>query len=420
MKQLLSLFLFLLPCLAWAQYPSNGNQKITLGEQTTADGLIFRGVAATDTARKPSIDTMAYMVLDTTTNIIWHYKKATSNAWLRLNLLPSDTASMLTNYYRSGRTGIIQASDVPTLNQNTTGSAATLTTSRTFQTNLASTSTASFNGSANVTPGVTGTLPVANGGTGSTTQNFVDLTNTQTVGGAKTFNGNITISNLNPSGLLKYGGAISSPETDWNELTGIWAMAGTYPNARFYVSSQGGSYGTTFFQARNATISTPLGFFSSYNLFSGRTGIGYSSALYGDTTAYLTIKGSDATYPSLRINSGILTAAASAGAIDNNGTNLFFTPSTTRHTVNHGLVFTATLDFASTNAQSSNDQTIAATGAALGDVVSLGVPNGSVIANTSYSAWVSAAGTVTVRFNNYSANNSLDPAQGSFKVFVTK
>ena len=168
MKQLLSLALALLPCFALAQYPSNGNQKITLGEQTTADGLIWRGVAATDTVRKPSIDTMAYMVLDTTTNIIWHYKKATSNAWLRLNLLPSDTASMLTNYYRSGRTGIIQASDVPTLNQNTTGSAATLTTSRTFQTNLASTSTASFNGSANVTPGVTGTLPVANGGTGAT------------------------------------------------------------------------------------------------------------------------------------------------------------------------------------------------------------------------------------------------------------
>jgi hypothetical protein len=84
MKQLLSLFLFLLPCFAWAQYPSNGNQKITLGEQTTADGLIWRGVAATDTTRKPSIDTMAYMVLDTTTNIMWHYKKATSNAWLRV------------------------------------------------------------------------------------------------------------------------------------------------------------------------------------------------------------------------------------------------------------------------------------------------------------------------------------------------
>lgn len=63
----------------------------------------------------------------------------------------------------------IQAADVPTLNQNTTGSAATLTTARTIQTDLASTSSASFNGSANITPGVTGTLGVANGGTGQTT-----------------------------------------------------------------------------------------------------------------------------------------------------------------------------------------------------------------------------------------------------------
>ena len=83
MKQILSLALALLPCLALAQYPSNGNQKITLGEQTTADGLFYRGLAA-DTTRKPSVDTMAYMLLDTATNIMWHYKKATSNAWLRV------------------------------------------------------------------------------------------------------------------------------------------------------------------------------------------------------------------------------------------------------------------------------------------------------------------------------------------------
>lgn len=63
----------------------------------------------------------------------------------------------------------IVAADVPTLNQNTTGSAATLTTARTIQTNLASTSSASFDGSANITPGITGTLGVANGGTGQTT-----------------------------------------------------------------------------------------------------------------------------------------------------------------------------------------------------------------------------------------------------------
>ena len=81
MKQLL--FLLLFPCLAMAQYTGNGNQKITLGEQSTADGLVYRGLAA-DTTRKPSVDTMAYILLDTNTNIIWQYKKATSNAWTRV------------------------------------------------------------------------------------------------------------------------------------------------------------------------------------------------------------------------------------------------------------------------------------------------------------------------------------------------
>lgn len=49
------------------------------------------------------------------------------------------------------------------------GSATKLATARTIRTNLGSTSTASFDGSANVTPGVSGTLPIANGGTGATT-----------------------------------------------------------------------------------------------------------------------------------------------------------------------------------------------------------------------------------------------------------
>lgn len=48
------------------------------------------------------------------------------------------------------------------------GSATKLATARTIQTNLASTSAASFNGTTNITPGVAGTLPVGNGGTGQT------------------------------------------------------------------------------------------------------------------------------------------------------------------------------------------------------------------------------------------------------------
>ena len=53
--------------------------------------------------------------------------------------------------------------------QGNASSATRLANARTFRTNLGSTSTASFDGSANITPGVTGTLPIANGGTGATT-----------------------------------------------------------------------------------------------------------------------------------------------------------------------------------------------------------------------------------------------------------
>ena len=72
-------------------------------------------------------------------------------------------------------TATIHASNIPTLNQNTTGSAATLTTTRAFQTDLASTSSVNFNGSAANTHGVTGTLAVGNGGTGNTSGNATGL-----------------------------------------------------------------------------------------------------------------------------------------------------------------------------------------------------------------------------------------------------
>jgi len=200
MKQLLSLFLLLLPCLAWAQYPSNGNQKITLGEQTTADGLIWRGVASVDTVtatskitRANKQDTSAFLLLDTVTNLLWHYKIG-SNGWSQaggstfdtttLNLTTrfatklniSDTASMLTPYIERGDTASM------------------------------------------LTPywragRFSGTLPVANGGTGSATQNFVDLTTAQSIGGIKTLSNELILNNslarqININSNNQYGGYI--------------------------------------------------------------------------------------------------------------------------------------------------------------------------------------------------------------------
>lgn len=84
---------------------------------------------------------------------------------------------------------------------NLTGNADTATklqTARTIQTNLGSAGGASFDGTANVTPGVTGTLSVLNGGTGATTAagalaNIVGYTPIQQGGGTSQFTNKLFI-----------------------------------------------------------------------------------------------------------------------------------------------------------------------------------------------------------------------------------
>jgi len=73
-------------------------------------------------------------------------------------------------------TGTLAAGNVAILNQDTTGSAATLTTERDFLVNLASTSTDGFDGGGNADNiGVSGTLAIGNGGTGNTSGNATGL-----------------------------------------------------------------------------------------------------------------------------------------------------------------------------------------------------------------------------------------------------
>jgi hypothetical protein len=70
--------LLLLPTIIFAQYPNNSGQKITLGEQTTADGLVFRGVANDTNVITPFSDTSAYIILDTVNSKFYHYNRTTT------------------------------------------------------------------------------------------------------------------------------------------------------------------------------------------------------------------------------------------------------------------------------------------------------------------------------------------------------
>lgn len=62
--------------------------------------------------------------------------------------------------------------------------------------------------------GVTGILPVGNGGTGSSTQNFVDLSTAQSIAGAKTF-----------SSIITANGGINSSGTSTRDKIRVWSTA---------------------------------------------------------------------------------------------------------------------------------------------------------------------------------------------------
>jgi len=81
------------------------------------------------------------------------------------------------------------------------------------------------------------------------------------------------------------------------------------------------------------------------------------------------------------------------------------------------LSATATIDFANTAAQNDDDQTITVTGATVGSSVALGLP-AAPDADSCFTAWVSAADTVTIRFNNYSSGD-VDPASATYRATVT-
>lgn len=105
--------------------------------------------------------------------------------------------------------------------------ATTLQTARTIQTNLASTAAVSFNGSANVAPGVSGILPVANGGTGNGAGNAATATAWQTartisltgaITGSVSINGSANVSMATTATAATLGFTQSLAANGWTRL----------------------------------------------------------------------------------------------------------------------------------------------------------------------------------------------------------
>ena len=113
-----------------------------------------------------------------------------------------------------------------------TANARRLYTARTIRTNLASTSSASFDGTANITPGVTGTLPVANGGTGATT-----AANARTNLGAFSSSGGTISGNVIINGTIAEGASNTTASGNYSHAEGSNTTAsGNYSHAEGYGS----------------------------------------------------------------------------------------------------------------------------------------------------------------------------------------
>lgn len=151
-----------------ATYDPNTVNADAFSQDNMADGSTNKNYTSTDKSRLATITDANYKNSNTTKAQVGLSNVPNTDFTSAVAANTAKVSFDATSSSRLADTSGTNTGDQTTITGNA-GSATVLQTSRTVRTDLASTSTASFNGSANITPGVTGTLPVANGGTGSTT-----------------------------------------------------------------------------------------------------------------------------------------------------------------------------------------------------------------------------------------------------------
>lgn len=126
--------------------------------------------------------------------------------------------------------------------------------------------------------------------------------------------------------------------------------------------------------------------------------IGFGEA---NPTASLHIKKGTETAGSapLKFTSGINLTTPEAGAMEYDGTDLYFTPGASRQTIFRGYTNTANPSFGSIPAGTTVEKIITVTGATIGSTCNVS-PNGTIQSGLIWNSYVSAINTVTVRITN--------------------
>jgi hypothetical protein len=170
------------------------------------------------------------------------------------------------------------------------------------------------------------------------------------------------------------------------------ATPGSAPS-KFVISTT--PVGSTMFQERLTVRST------------GNMGINVSNP-----TANIHIKGGTPTAGSapLKFSSGANLSTPEAGAMEFNGTDLFFTPGASRQTIFKGFTNTANPGFVSIPAGTTAERNITVTGATVGSTCNVS-PNGSIQSGLIWNSYVSASNTVTVRITNINSTAVIPTAR---------
>lgn len=189
--------------------------------------------------------------------------------------------------------------------------------------------------------------------------------------------------------LLSTGGTVMTTTGDISSGHDVIAAAARY----FYFSGR-------------STIASPA---DGVILFQNNANSDFTSFKLGGTTSSFPSIKRNSTAINIRLADDSADAPLTAGATTIGGGTA----------IGKVMSATATLDFGSTAAGAGSDLIITVTGAAVGDIVNLGVPNGSVTTTGTYFGWVSATNTVTVRFTDNALVGSEDPASGLFRAMVT-